>query len=225
MTYPELMMRVGATFVVLLVVIRLQGKKQIAQFSYFNYINGISIGSLSANVVITNAIPFGKGIVMLILWALMTWLIAFLSLKSVNLRKIFEGVPRYVIKQGEIVEKNLRIENVSIDDLNSMLRQKNNFSVQDVESAILELNGSLSVLSKNRVLPVTRGDLHIEGKQVGVALPLVVDGVIMRDNLTANSISEEWVADQLKRRNVNIEEVLYMELGTEGHVLVELRGK
>lgn len=225
LTYPEMIMRIVVTFVVLLAVVRLQGKKQIAQFSYFNYINGISIGSLAANVAITNGIPFLKGIFLLFSWASMTWLVALLSLKSVNLRKLFEGVPRFVIKDGEIIENNLRIENVSIDDLNSMLRQKNNFSIQDVESAILELNGSLSVLSKNRLLPVTRGDLHIGGKQAGIALPLIVDGVIMKDNLAVNSIAEEWVTHQLRQRKLTTEEVLYMELGTEGHVLVELRKK
>ncbi len=216
-----IVLRVSLTFAILLMLIRLQGKKQIAQFTYFNYINGIAIGSLAANVVFVRDEPFGSGLMMLVVWSAITWLVSYLSMKSAQLRIWFEGVPRYMMKEGHFIEENLRKEYITLEDLTSMLRQKNNFAAADVELAILELNGSLSVQSKSGLQPVVRGDLQLEDKPSGIALPLIVDGVIHHENLKANHLKEDWLLAKAKALGAQPEEVLYMELGVDGKIKLE----
>jgi uncharacterized membrane protein YcaP (DUF421 family) len=220
-TYLEIGLRALITFFVLILVIRLQGKKQIAQFSYFNYINGIAIGSLAANVVLVRDVPIWESLFSVVLWAFITWVIAVLSLKSLTMRRLFEGVPRYMIKDGHILEENLRKENLTIEDLTSMLRQKNNFAIADAEMAILELDGKLSVQSRSTDQMVTREDLHLGEKKIGIAIPLIVDCVLMKDNLKANRLSEAWVESRLREFGIDIEQVFYMEMGVDGKIKVE----
>jgi uncharacterized membrane protein YcaP (DUF421 family) len=220
-TYLEIGLRALITFFVLILVIRLQGKKQIAQFSYFNYINGIAIGSLAANVVLVRDVPIWESLFSVVLWAFITWVIAVLSLKSLTMRRLFEGVPRYMIKDGHILEENLRKENLTIEDLTSMLRQKNNFAIADAEMAILELDGKLSVQSRSTDQMVTREDLHLGEKKIGIAIPLIVDCVLMKDNLKANRLSEAWVESRLREFGIDIEQVFYMEMGVNGKIKIE----
>jgi uncharacterized membrane protein YcaP (DUF421 family) len=220
-TYLEIGLRALITFFVLILVIRLQGKKQIAQFSYFNYINGIAIGSLAANVVLVRDVPIWESLFSVVLWAFITWVIAVLSLKSLTMRRLFEGVPRYMIKDGHILEENLRKENLTIEDLTSMLRQKNNFAIADAEMAILELDGKLSVQSRSTDQMVTREDLHLGEKKIGIAIPLIVDCVLMKDNLKANRLTEAWVESRLREFGIDIEQVFYMEMGVDGKIKVE----
>lgn len=219
--YLDIGIRAFLSFAVLMLVIRFQGKKQIAQFTYFNYVNGIVIGSLTANIIWIRNVSIWEGIYIILLWGAITWILNFLSLKSITLRKVFEDQPTYLVKDGHIVETNLRRENLTLEDLTSMLRQMNNFSLADVELAILEINGSLSVQAKSDTQLVTRGDLQLDRKKLGIALPIVVDGVLLEHNLKSNHIASEWVYQILSEKQVKLEEVLYMELGINGEIKLE----
>lgn len=219
--YLDISIRAFLTFFILMIVIRYQGKKQIAQFTYFNYINGIVIGSLSANIIWIRDVSLWEGIYIILLWGAITLLINFLSLKSLFLRRLFEGEPDYLIKDGHILEQNLKKENLTLEDLTSMLRQMNNFALADVELAILEINGSLSVQSKSDVQIVTRGDLHLDQKRLGIALPIIVDGVILEHNLKSNHISSDWVELVLAEKQTTLDQVFYMELGIDGKIKLE----
>ena len=220
-SYLNILLRATVTFGVLMILIRLQGKKQIVQFSYFNYVNGIVIGSLAASVVFNRDERLIQSIFIVIVWGAISWLISYLSIKSMFLRKVFEGIPRFLIKDGHLQEGNLRKEYLTIEDVNSMLRQSNNFAIADVEAAIIELNGTLSVQSKSENQMVTRKDLNLRDEKIGSALPLIIDGEIVEENLKPNNISIEWINTLLKSKGLPLEEVLYMELGIDGQIKIE----
>ena len=220
-SYLNILLRATVTFGVLMILIRLQGKKQIVQFSYFNYVNGIVIGSLAASVVFNRDERLIQSIFIVIVWGAISWLISYLSIKSMFLRKVFEGIPRFLIKDGHLQEGNLRKEYLTIEDVNSMLRQSNNFAIADVEAAIIELNGTLSVQSKSENQMVTRKDLNLRDEKIGIALPLIIDGEIVEENLKPNNISIEWINTLLKSKGLPLEEVLYMELGIDGQIKIE----
>lgn len=220
-SYIDIGIRAVLSFFVLMLLIRFQGKKQIAQFTYFNYVNGIVIGSLAANIIWIRDVSLLEGIYIIFLWGSITWIINFLSLKSLFLRKLFEGEPIYLVKDGHILEPNLRRENLTLEDLTSMIRHQNNFALADVELAILEIDGGLSVQTKSDAQIVTRGDLNLEEKRFGIALPIIIDGVLLEHNLKSNHISKHWVEKTLANKNVNLEDVFYMELGINGEVKLE----
>lgn len=220
-SYLDIGIRAVLSFFVLMLLIRFQGKKQIAQFTYFNYVNGIVIGSLAANIIWIRDVSLMEGIYIILLWGAITWFINFLSLKSIFLRKLFEGEPIYLVKDGHIIEPNLRKENLTLEDLTSMIRKQNNFAVADVELAILEIDGGLSVQTKSDAQIVTRGDLNLEEKRLGIALPLIIDGVLLEHNLKSNHISTHWIEKILSNKNVKLENVFYMELGINGKIKLE----
>ena len=219
--YFNILLRAIVTFGILMILIRLQGKKQIVQFSYFNYVNGIVIGSLAASVVFNRDERLIQSIFIVIVWGAISWLISYLSIKSMFLRKVFEGIPRFLIKDGHLQEGNLRKEYLTIEDVNSMLRQSNNFAIADVEAAIIELNGTLSVQSKSENQMVTRKDLNLRDEKIGIALPLIIDGEIVEENLKPNNLSVDWINNLLKNKGLPLEEVLYMELGIDGQIKIE----
>ncbi len=219
--YLNILLRALVTFAVLMLLIRVQGKKQIVQFSYFNYVNGIVIGSLAASVVFNRDEKLIQSIFIIIVWGFISWAISYLSLKSMFLRKVFEGVPRYLIKNGHIQEENLRKEYLTIEDVNSMLRQSNNFAVADVEAAIIELNGILSVQSKSENQMVTRKDLNLKDEKIGIALPLIIDSQVVEENLKPNNISIHWINQLLESKGISIEDVLYLEIGIDGQIKLE----
>lgn len=219
--YLNIILRSFVTFAVLMILIRIQGKKQIVQFSYFNYVNGIVIGSLAASVVFNRDEKLIQSIFIIIVWGFISWAISYLSLKSMFLSKVFEGVPRFLIKDGHIQEENLRKEYLTIEDVNSMLRQSNNFAVADVEAAIIELNGILSVQSKSENQTITRKDLNLKDEKIGIALPLIIDSQVVEENLKPNNISINWINQLLESKGISIADVLYLELGIDGQIKLE----
>lgn len=217
--------RIVTMFLLLMLLIRIQGKKQIAQFSYFNYINGIALGSLAANAVMDWDRKYFQGLLIITVWGLMTWLIAVLSLKNMTLRRLFEGRPQYVVEKGTINERNLKREYLTLEDLTSMARQKNAFALGDVEFAVIELNGSLSVQTRSEEQPLTRHDMNLQQKKIGIALPIIVDGVLLRENLQANHLTEAWVNSQIERKGWSQQDVLYMELDAGGKIKIDRKQK
>ncbi|GED70889.1 hypothetical protein BRE01_45910 [Brevibacillus reuszeri] len=146
--FLEITVKTLCGFVVILLLTRMLGKKQLSNVTFFTYVTGITIGSLTASMVIEPDTNFFEGLVSLALWAILTVLVEFLSLKSSKARVLLDGQPTLVIKKGEILEEALAQCRLNMDDLSMMLRKEDVFSIKDVAYAILEPNGQLSVMKK-----------------------------------------------------------------------------
>lgn len=210
-------------FVLLVVLTRLMGKKLLSQMTYFDFVIGITMGTIGGAFVTAEV----HGLYVLISPIVLTLAVigtGILTLKSVPLRKLLEGEPIIVIQNGKIYEENMRKIRYNTDDLLMQLREKNVFDLSEVEFAVLEPHGKLSVLKKSQNLPVTPKDLGLNTNYMGVSSEIIRDGRIVEQNLKQNSLTHEWLYNELYSRNIrSIDDVFLATLSTDGRLYIDLR--
>ncbi len=225
MTIPELILRLTIAFVTLIALTRLMGRKEISQMTFFNFVSAISIGTLGASLAIDPSLSITNGLIALIAWSAFTILMSILDLKSQKFRVAIEGEPRILVKKGKIMEEELRKVRLDMDALNALLRKKNIFSLSDVDYAIFETDGTLSVMKKESKQPVTKSDLHINRTKVHVfpiSTSVISDGVIKEANLEKLNLDQQWLENQLKGSGINsISDVFYAEIQKDGTLYID----
>ncbi|MBP2239568.1 uncharacterized membrane protein YcaP (DUF421 family) [Cytobacillus eiseniae] len=203
-------------------ITKILGKKQISQISFFEYISGITIGSIAGEVIMGIDNNMWYGIVAILIFGGITYLVDLLSLKSNSFRDFVEGKGTIFIKDGKIMEDNLKKEKYSSDELGSLLRQRNVFNVADVEFAILEPSGDLSVLLKKVNRPLTSKDLNIKVANDHVPQMIIRDGEIVYDALAAAGKSRKWLDLELEKQNVTLDNVFYGQVDSYGELIIDL---
>lgn len=223
MTYGEILFRTATSFVALLILTRLLGKKQIGHLTFFNYVTGITFGSTAAEIIVNKHITLLQGLSSLVLWSLLAFTLAAIGLRSIKAREILDGQPTILIKQGEIMEKALAKQHLNIDDLSMLLRNKDVFSLEDVEFAILEPDGQLSVLIKEELQPATKKDIKANITLFHrIPTELIVDGKIVEKNLVKMDVSVAWLNQQLKKASIySLDQVFYAELQSDGTLYID----
>ncbi|WP_366922959.1 DUF421 domain-containing protein [Metallumcola ferriviriculae] len=210
-------------YVLLLVLSRLMGKKFIAQLTFFDFITAITIGTISGSFITAEV----KGAYLLlspVVFAIAVITTGFISLKSVPARKFIEGEPVIAIQNGKILEKNLGKMRLNIDNLMMMLREKKVFELSEVEFAVLEPSGKLSVLKKSQNLPLTPSDVNIETKYKGMSSEIIRDGKIVEQNLRQNNLTHQWLYNQLLAKGVrDLNDVFLASLSTDGILYFDLK--
>lgn len=222
--YVEVPLRALFAFLFLLLFTRINGREQISQLTYFEYVVGITIGSIAATLTTTLEDPFWPGLLGMAVWTILPILTGWLVLKSVPVRKIIEGEPIVVIQNGKIDEEALARQRTNYDDFLLMLRQKDVFNIGDVEYAIFERNGTLSVQRKSQLNPVTPADLNLSTSYQGLPTTLVQDGVIIDNRLQEVSLSKDWLLQKLQVEHgvSDISRVSIAQLDTSGNLYVDL---
>ncbi len=221
----EMIIRVTVSFIVLLVLARLLGKEQVSQLTFFHYVTGITIGSIAGEIVSQSGGHFLNGLISMIWWALLTLLMSFIALKSQKFRVILDDKPIIVMHGGKLIEKSMKKARLSINDLNMMLREQGIFSIKDVDYAIFETNGSLSVLKKAGQEPATKKDVNAPAPQPKyIPMEIISDFKIVKKNLTELDLTEEWVYEELKKQGIGqVEQVYYAEIQSDGSLYVDIR--
>lgn len=218
----EMIMRATGAFIVLLIMTRLMGRKQLSQLTFFNYITGISLGTLAASIASDTNVNYINGLTSLIWWSLLTMVVGFISLKSSDARIIIDGQPVIVIKKGKILEKELGKLRMNMDDLSMLLREQKVYSIKDVENAIFEANGKLSIMLKPDQQPITKQDQNILSVQPKyMPTTLVTDGKVVDKNLQANGITLDWLTNQLNASGLSVEDVFFVELQVDGTLYID----
>jgi len=221
----EIILRSILSFSVLLLFTRLMGKKQLGQLNIFTYITGIAIGDMASQIAVQRKLPVTEGIIGIVVWSLLVILVEFISLKSMKTRDILNGVPTIVIRKGKILEKELRKLRLNIDDLTMLLRTNKVFSILDVDYAILEPNGDLSVLKKAEKENLIREDFGIKVKeQNNLPIEIIVDGKVLYKNLIDAGYSREWLEEQLEKYDTESKDILYSEI-QNGNIYVQKKNK
>jgi len=221
----EMIIRTTISFAVLLFLARLLGKKQLSQLTFFNYITGITIGSIAAEIASQKETPFIDGLISLIWWTLLTILMSWISLKSSRARVFLDDEPTILIKDGKLSVKSLKSTRMHMDDLLMMLREQSIFSIQDVHYAVLETNGELSVFKKPNQQEATKQDVKAD-VSLPVYMPseIISDGKIVQKNLLGLDLDEEWVMRKLRKQGIDsVEDVFYAQLQTNGSLYINLR--
>ena len=210
--------------VILFVLARIMGKKQISQLSFFDYVSGISIGSIAANFAVDATVNYYKGITSLIVYALFPIALSYISLKSYKARKLLDGVPTILIQNGFIIEKNLIKTKMNIDDLLEECRTKDAFDISEVEYAILETSGKVNVLMKSANQPVTPKDMNLPTQYEGLCTNIIIDGKILLGHLHSAKKDKAWLITELKKQNINhYHKVLLGYLDSENTLKCQLK--
>jgi uncharacterized membrane protein YcaP (DUF421 family) len=222
----DVLLRTLTAFVLIMIIARVLGKQTISQMTYHDFVAAITLGAITGNLAFNTKLNSWNIIASLFLFSGIAFLFTFISLKSRKSRKWLSGKPTIVIENGKILENNLMKLHLTLDTLNQELREKDIFDIQDVEYAVLELNGRVSVLRKPEYRQVRIKDLpqlisNYDTKSI-FPIELIMDGDIIKNNLEQNHLSEAWIYDELKKRKLTLSEVCYAVKGTKGDLYFDL---
>lgn len=206
-------------YTIVVLVMRFMGKRQIGQLQPFELVVAIMISELASVPMENTGVPLINGIIPIMTLLVAQITMSFISLKSTRARSIICGKPAVLIENGKIVEEHLRNEMYTMNDLLEQLRSKDIPNIADVEFAILETNGQLSVIPKSQKRPLTPEDLNIKTKYEGLPLDLIIDGSVMYNNLIRAHLDEQWLKDQLSKFGIkNIKDILFSSLDSLGNL-------
>ncbi|MFC3885929.1 DUF421 domain-containing protein [Bacillus songklensis] len=209
-------------FVVLFLTTKILGKKQISELTFFEYVSGITIGSIAGEVIMGLEKNIFVGILGIVMFGLITFLVDLLAIKSKSFHDIIEGKSRVFIKDGKVLEENLKKERYSIDELNALLRKKNVFKVADVEFAVLEPKGDLNVLLKKENQPLTPKDLQMKVPQEKEPQTVIMDGCILDEALAVANKTRKWLDIELSKLGVNLNNVFIGQVDSYGELTVDI---
>lgn len=208
-------------FLLLMLVARLMGRKAISQMTFFDFCVAITLGSVTANIGFGGDNSFHSGVTVLITLGLLAIITGYFHMKSMKFRKLVNSEPLVLIENNQVVEANMKKARITLTDLTSILREKNAFNIADVNYAVLENGGKISVLFKSDKKPATPADLQIHPPEKGLSRDIVINGNIMYENLNGTQLTEAWLFEELKTKGIdNIKEVFFAALDSSGELYV-----
>lgn len=216
----EYIYRTTFVYFLVLVVIRMMGKREIGQLSPFDFVVAIIIAELAAIPMEASEIPLWHSILPLAILGALEVLVSYATLFSQKLRGIICGYPQIIIKNGLLLREEMRKARYNLDDLMAQMREKGIVDLNDVEFAVLETSGKLSVILKSQHRPVTPADLGISTPYEGLPTVLVMDGNVMNNNLKDINLDETWLQNVLSERGLSPKKVLLATLGTDGRLFI-----
>ncbi|HPZ43422.1 MAG TPA: DUF421 domain-containing protein [Bacillota bacterium] len=196
------------------------GKREIGQLSPFDFVVAIIIAELAVIPLESRDLPLWHSILPLVILGLLEVIVSYATLFSHTLRGLICGHPQIIIKNGVLLRKEMRKARYNLDELLAHLREKGIFDPANVEFAVLETSGKLSVIEKSQHRPVTPADLGIPTSYEGLPTVLVMDGNIMKKDLKSINLDEKWLCDVLKEQGLSPSNVLLATLGTDGRLFV-----
>ena len=212
-------------YIIVLVVMRLMGKREIGQLQPFELAISIMIADLASIPMSDSGIPITNGIIPILGLLFMHLIISIINMKSIKGRGIICGKPSILIYRGRIDEKVLKKERFTINELEERLRGNNIVNIGDVEYAILETNGQATVIQKPDKRNTIPADFNIQPEYEGIPYDLVIDGKIMYDNLKQIGKNYEWLRKQVNKFNIKPEEALLVTLDGKGQMFCQSKSK
>jgi uncharacterized membrane protein YcaP (DUF421 family) len=206
-------------YLILILVIRLMGKRQIGQMEPSEFVVTMLVANLAAIPMQDGAIPLYSGIVPILTVLGAELLLSFLSLKSIFLRKLLCGKPVILIENGNILQANLRKTNVTLDELTGHLREKGVLDLHSVQYAILETNGNLSVFPWPKEAPASAKDAGVMAKPQYLPVSIIEDGYLYEDNLAVAGRDKKWVQKILDEHRTSLKGTWLLTVDEKGHIL------
>jgi uncharacterized membrane protein YcaP (DUF421 family) len=210
-------------FILLLILARIMGKKHITDMTYYEYIVGIAIGGIAAELTFGTEVRMSNFILGLLIWSIIPIIISKFEMKSIRFRALIEGHPTVLIKNGKILEKNLKKENLTIDELMIHLRQKDAFKISEVESAIMEKSGLISVMKKSDLQPLTPKDMGMTVEKEYQPRIVILDGNVLDKSLNEYGYTKEWLLGEIMKQGADdFHDVFLAQIDSMGNVYVDL---
>ncbi|APB69769.1 DUF421 domain-containing protein [Paenibacillus sp. FSL M7-0802] len=222
MDHLVILIRSFSAFVILMLIGRILGKQTLSNMNFHEFVTAVILGAIAANFAFNEKIEVVHLLIALSVFTITSYVLSKFFLKFRNFKMWTEGAPTVLIEGGFILEDNLKKNNMTLDSLNQQLRQKEIFNIEEVEYALLEINGKLSVQKKKELQAVTLKDLQLNaGNATQFPIELVIDGQLLHGNLNSNHIPESWLLSQLKARDKKLEDVFYAVKGSNGQLYVD----
>lgn len=196
------------SLVTLFIVAKIVGKKQISELSLFDYVIGISIGNFAAEMTINLDSPEFDGILAVIIFGSVAYLVSLISMKSLMFRKFVEGEPTLIIQEGKIIRKNMRKVRLDVNELLEEARIKGYFDLSQIEFAIMEANGEMSFLPYTEYQPITLSDMNKSVHKNILYATVIIDGKIIKRNLSKCGKTNSWLEKQIKDKNYKLKEII-----------------
>jgi uncharacterized membrane protein YcaP (DUF421 family) len=199
----EVIIQTLLAFFSILFFTRVLGKQQIAELSFHDYVNGITFGSIAAVLATDLSQRTWQHLIGLLFFALLTFLMEWITLKSRKARKVIEGEPVILVHNGKVLEDNMKKVRFNVAELTSQLRQKDVFNIDQVSYAVLEPDGNLSVMPKAEHKSVTVKDMGLSISPEAIPTSVIIDGKLVTPNLKQHGLSREWLKEQIQTHGVN----------------------
>ena len=183
----------------LFLVVKVLGKKQISELNVFDYIIGLSLGNIAAEMTVNKQIPILGGLVSMTVYGLFSLGVSYLNEKSILSRRFITGFPIVIIKDGKISREQLKKCKIDVNDLLQDARESGYFDISEINYAVMEPSGKVSFLPKAKYTPVTPSDMKLKVSEKSLTYNLVIDGVIIKDSLKAIKHNEDWLLTRLEK--------------------------
>ena len=185
--------------VYLFFVVKILGKKQISELNIFDYIIGLSLGNIAAEMTVNKSIPILGGLISMTVYGLFSLLVSYLNEKSIISRRFITGFPIVIIKDGKISREQLKRCKIDVNDLLQDARESGYFDISEINYAVMEPSGKVSFLPKAKYTPATPSDLKLKVSEKTLSYNLIIDGVIIKDSLKAVKHDEDWLLTRLNK--------------------------
>ena len=205
---------VGALFL----ITKLMGHKQVAELDFFDYVSGITIGSIGAELATELESP-EKPLIALGVWGLVSVLLSLLSHKLPRTRKYINGTPTILINAGKIYRENLKKAKLDLSELMLLCRECGYFDLDEIETAVFEHNGRLSVLPRSECRPMTPADVGLSTRKAKIGVEIIMDGQILGDNLRRAGRDETWLGKKLAAEGYRAEDIFLAVFYDDGDTL------
>ncbi|WP_018752418.1 DUF421 domain-containing protein [Paenibacillus sanguinis] len=220
--WVEIILRTLLAAVVLFIITRLLGKRQISQLSFFEYTTGITIGSLAAYISLDVDVEWYIGLVAVGVWFLISISVEYVQLKSKRFRSWIDSSSTVLIQDGKILEGNLKKERLTNEELLEQLRKKSIFKTAEVEFAVMEPDGQINALLKTEHQPLTPAQLGLKVPPEPEPQTIILSGNIMNEPMAALGLSHRWLNNELKKLGVSLEQVNLGQVDAYGQFYVDL---
>jgi uncharacterized membrane protein YcaP (DUF421 family) len=194
----RLLLTAGLSVVALFAVTKIMGHKQVAQLDFFDYVSGITIGSIGAELATELDAPW-KPLLALLVYGGASLALSFIARKMPKMRKYINGAPTILFNEGKLYRKNLKKAKLDISEFLLLCREQGFFELDDIQTAVFEDNGRLSVLPKAAKRPLTPEDMNLTAKASHIGVELIMDGRLMGENLLRLGFDDRWLLTQLQR--------------------------
>ena len=211
MSFFVLCLTTLASFGALFLIAKFIGHKQIAQLDFFDYITGITIGSIAAEMATELEEPW-KPLTAMVIYGGITLLLSVITNKSPRSRKYLNGTPTILMDHGKLYRENLKKARLDLSEFIVMCRQQGYFDLTSIQTAVFEYNGKLTILPVSCKRPVTPNDMNLLPEQELLFTELIMDGRILEDNLKRMGLDLTWLNKQLKQRHINSPQDVFLAL-------------
>lgn len=226
MGYLQILGKGLTSIFVLFLLSKLMGRKQVGQLNLFDYIIGITIGSIAAEMTLNNEVNFFEGTFAVAIYGVVSVLISYLTIKSIIVRRLITGSPFLLVNQGKIVYPNLFRAKIDVNDLLQEARNHGYFDLSQVEYALMEANGRISFLLKSKYNPVTPSDMKLKVASRGLTANLVIDGHAIEENVKLIGHDLKWLMKRLENEGYpDVDELLLVLCDTNEKLTIYEKNK